>query len=300
METVHDDTDHNKKHKSSNRIHKGYLHFLEAKIAWQADHDEDQFHFHMKSAITEYMKGVKANSFSELSLCFIFFMFIMCLLNIIFLHRFSDLTSHDARFACSVAAEYLKHAPLEPLSSTDPSNSYLHEATGILEEVCQRVGGSLDGNLMLAKCRYLSGDFHACESILTELQTMDSNHWPTHFLHTQLALQSHNHHESQASLDTVIGLNFQIQGTLLYHSIKARLLEHTGKVDDSVRLLESTIDKIRIYLEAKEHPTQTSSQKKSFLFSSYDSDPIALCINVVIQLAASYRATNKVDKAKHV
>ena len=217
-----------------------------------------------------------------------------------FMNRFSDLTNNDVRFGCAVAAEYMKHAPLEPLSSTDPPSSYLTEAMAILEEVCQRLSGVIDAHLMLAKCRYLSGDFHGCESILTKLQIMDPNHWPTRLLHTQLALQCHNYHESQASLDAVIGLNFQIQGTLLYHSIKARLLEHTGKIDESVRLLESTIDKIRVFLEEKEHPTQSSARKKSFLFSSYDSDRIALCIQVVIQLAASFRATNKVDKAKHV
>ena len=194
-----DDVIHKKSKRSS--VRKEYLTYLQAIIAWKADHDEDEFNFCIKSALKQYTERISCSRFSQ----------------------FDDLAIHDPRFCLMIASEYLKHAPSEPLSTTDPPSTYLNECSAILQEVCDRVPGVIDARLLRARCKYLEGDLYGTESILMKLKESDADYWRVHLLQCQVALHGNSIHEAQTCLDTAIGLNFHIQTSLIYHIIKAKL-----------------------------------------------------------------------------
>jgi len=251
---------------------------LQGVVAWRADHNGDHFLFQMKAAHKEYLRRVNATRFTEVY----------------------DLSAHDVRFGVLLATEYLKHAPSEPLSSTDPPSGYLAECSCILEELCRRVPGSCTAQLLLARCKYLSGDLNGCEAMLCRLKAVDPNHWPTHLLQCQVALHCHSDHEAQCCLDTVIALNFQIQTTLLFHAIKSRLLESSGLHSEAIELLESAVEDIRLFLEQRNESKQASAQKKNVLFSNYENDENAVILQIVMGLAVLYRNTDQMEKAKQL
>lgn len=186
-------------------------------------------------------------------------------------------------FIMRIAQSMMIYAPSEPSLITDSSSNLLHNVSSVLDPLTHAAPGLLYAQLILARIKYLSGDFTT--SLSSSQLCIDGDYNVIEALHLQavIHLQQGNHQMCAQVLETALSRNFEVQQYSLYHLIKGRQQFSNGN-------LQSALTSLKTALSLK----NSSIQGNRILSTPSLSDWVSCYLNIGqihIQLGQHHEAT---------
>eukprot|EP01012_Entosiphon_sulcatum_P028886 TRINITY_DN3505_c0_g1_i1.p1 TRINITY_DN3505_c0_g1~~TRINITY_DN3505_c0_g1_i1.p1 ORF type:complete len:1334 (+),score=365.73 TRINITY_DN3505_c0_g1_i1:81-4082(+) len=141
-----------------------------------------------------------------------------------------------------IIKEYLQHCPTEPAdASTSPPSAITDKAMKPLELLVRNVPGSIEGQLLFARTKFISGDLDTAQHTITNCIRLDPTFAEAHLLAAQIAFHLENYMGATQSLEQALSLDFEVRDWPQYNLLKARVYSATGDFDEALIVLEHAL-----------------------------------------------------------
>ncbi|KAG8457812.1 hypothetical protein KFE25_005081 [Diacronema lutheri] len=153
---------------------------------------------------------------------------------------FAQLNPH---FLLELADEYMAHAGAGPAVREHGSSEAraLSQALRVLALLRKHTPGLLDGQMLLARARYLNADPDGALQLLAHCANVAPTYAPASLLHAQILLEQQQPRAAHAVLDGALAHNFEIRDALLYHIVRASSLAADGALADALGVLHGAM-----------------------------------------------------------
>jgi tetratricopeptide repeat protein 21B len=148
-------------------------------------------------------------------------------------------TVYNPDFVLELATELMAHVSSEPLEAHDPPNPLLDRAAQLLAELARRVPGMIGAWLLLAKVHYVAGRLDDADRALATCVRLDGQFADVYLVQAQVSVARKSYAQAAQALEQALGLSFEVRNTPLYHFIRGRVLNQTGKPQEALKLLEA-------------------------------------------------------------
>ncbi|KAK1171978.1 tetratricopeptide repeat protein 21B-like isoform X1 [Acipenser oxyrinchus oxyrinchus] len=176
-------------------------------------------------------------------------------------------------FLLEVVKGYLDFCPNKPWIPGQSLPFVLKHSAMILDPVVKAAPALLEAVYLLAKVKYLSGDFEAAQSCLQRCLELDSTFAEAHLLMAQVYLSTGDFKQCSHSLEMAVSFDFKVRELPVYHFIRAKALKKTGNLPEAIKTLQmilslpgmrrggagkaagapsSSSDRVSVYLELAE------------------------------------------------
>eukprot|EP00668_Euglena_longa_P004314 GGOE01005062.1.p1 GENE.GGOE01005062.1~~GGOE01005062.1.p1 ORF type:complete len:1337 (-),score=400.50 GGOE01005062.1:270-3734(-) len=144
----------------------------------------------------------------------------------------------NPQFLFEVIREYLQHCPSEPAGSTDPPSPITEKAVKPLELLVRSVPGSIEGQLLFAKTKFISGELETAQHTINSCIRLDPTFAEAHLLAAQIFYHQENYVAASQSLEQALSLDFEVRDWPKYNLLKARVYLAQGDADEASVVLE--------------------------------------------------------------
>ncbi|CAI9719675.1 repeat 21B-like [Octopus vulgaris] len=141
-------------------------------------------------------------------------------------------------FLIQITNDYLDYGPQQPSQYGQPLDPILKKCLQILDPVTKMLPGLFKGVYLLAKVKYLCGDFEAAQATLQHCLDQDQSLSSAHILMAQIHLHLNNFKLASQSLEFGLSHNFQVRDHPIYHLISARIQKKQGELADASETLK--------------------------------------------------------------
>uniref|UniRef100_A0A8C5SQE6 Tetratricopeptide repeat domain 21B n=1 Tax=Laticauda laticaudata TaxID=8630 RepID=A0A8C5SQE6_LATLA len=145
-------------------------------------------------------------------------------------------------FLIEIIKEYLNFCPSQPAGLGQPPSPLLRPCASVLETVMKTVPGLLQAAYLVAKVKYLSGNYEASERILQHCLEQNPSYAEVHLLMAQVHLQQNNFQPCAQSLELCLSYNFQIREHPVYHLVKAQAQIKMGEIAEAIKTLQMAMN----------------------------------------------------------
>ncbi|XP_034282528.1 tetratricopeptide repeat protein 21B isoform X4 [Pantherophis guttatus] len=145
-------------------------------------------------------------------------------------------------FLIEIIKEYLNFCPSQPASAGQPPSPLLRPCASVLETVMKTVPGLLQAAYLVAKVKYLSGNYEASERILQHCLEQNPSYAEAHLLMAQVHLLQNNFQLCAQSLELCLSYNFQIREHPVYHLVKAQAQIKMGEIAEAIKTLQMAMN----------------------------------------------------------
>ncbi|ETE72338.1 Tetratricopeptide repeat protein 21B, partial [Ophiophagus hannah] len=164
-------------------------------------------------------------------------------------------------FLIEIIKEYLNFCPSQPAGAGQPPSPLLRPCASVLETVMKTVPGLLQAAYLVAKVKYLSGNYEASERILQHCLEQNPSYAEAHLLMAQVHLLQNNFQLCAQSLELCLSYNFQakdsrkcryqlfVQITFhqirehpVYHLVKAQAQIKMGEIAEAIKTLQMAMN----------------------------------------------------------
>ncbi|XP_035271756.1 tetratricopeptide repeat protein 21B-like [Anguilla anguilla] len=153
-------------------------------------------------------------------------------------------------------------AVCQPRALGQPLSFGLMHSAMILDPVVRTAPGILPGAYLMAKVKYLSGDFTSAQVSVTRCLELDPTVADVHLLQAQICLSVEDFKKCLQSLETGVSHNFQVRELPQYHLIKARVLKKMGNIPEAIQTLKMVMSLPGLRREAKGRETSISNSDR--------------------------------------
>eukprot|EP00670_Eutreptiella_braarudii_P008758 CAMPEP_0174315836 /NCGR_PEP_ID=MMETSP0810-20121108/6540_1 /TAXON_ID=73025 ORGANISM="Eutreptiella gymnastica-like, Strain CCMP1594" /NCGR_SAMPLE_ID=MMETSP0810 /ASSEMBLY_ACC=CAM_ASM_000659 /LENGTH=1295 /DNA_ID=CAMNT_0015425331 /DNA_START=10 /DNA_END=3898 /DNA_ORIENTATION=- len=155
---------------------------------------------------------------------------------------FGFYATFNPQFLLEIIREYLQHCPTEPSDPTDPPSPYTEKALKPLELLVKNVPGSIEGQLLFAKAKYISGELETAQHTINNCIRLDPTFAEAHLVAAQIAYQQDNFAAASQSLQQALSLDFEVRDwPQLYNLLKAHVYTSQGDFDEALVVLEHAL-----------------------------------------------------------
>lgn len=150
----------------------------------------------------------------------------------------------NPHFLMLVADECMLHAPEEPVAPGSVVPRCVKLAESVLEPLVRVCPGLIRGELLMAECRHLAGDWRTARTLLTRLaerQRVGSEH--ACLLLAHVLLSAGHCHEAASWLHQALALSFAVKQLLRYHWLLARVQRSEGALSQAA---DSLLEALRL------------------------------------------------------
>uniref|UniRef100_A0A670YJJ1 Tetratricopeptide repeat protein 21B n=1 Tax=Pseudonaja textilis TaxID=8673 RepID=A0A670YJJ1_PSETE len=145
-------------------------------------------------------------------------------------------------FLIEIIKEYLNFCPSQPAGVGQPPSPLLRPCASVLETVMKTVPGLLQAAYLVAKVKYLSGNYEASERILQHCLEQNPSYAEAHLLMAQVHLLQNNFQSCAQSLELCLSYNFQIREHPVYHLVKAQAQIKMGEIAEAIKTLQMAMN----------------------------------------------------------
>uniref|UniRef100_A0A8C6VC71 Tetratricopeptide repeat protein 21B n=1 Tax=Naja naja TaxID=35670 RepID=A0A8C6VC71_NAJNA len=145
-------------------------------------------------------------------------------------------------FLIEIIKEYLNFCPSQPAGAGQPPSPLLRPCASVLETVMKTVPGLLQAAYLVAKVKYLSGNYEASERILQHCLEQNPSYAEAHLLMAQVHLLQNNFQLCAQSLELCLSYNFQIREHPVYHLVKAQAQIKMGEIAEAIKTLQMAMN----------------------------------------------------------
>lgn len=158
------------------------------------------------------------------------------------LNGFELLTLYNPDFVLEIADLFFTFVSAEPALPSDPPSPSVQALSALLSELISYIPFNINAQIYYAKILFLSGNFDAAERQLqTILRTIDNSNANVFILLAQISMYRENYKACSQYLEQARSLDFEVRNTPVYHLMKAKLLEASGSVEDSLKVLQASM-----------------------------------------------------------
>uniref|UniRef100_A0A8C9PB34 Tetratricopeptide repeat protein 21B n=1 Tax=Spermophilus dauricus TaxID=99837 RepID=A0A8C9PB34_SPEDA len=140
-------------------------------------------------------------------------------------------------FLLEIITDYLNFCPMQPASPGQPLSPLLRRCTSVLEIIVRTIPGLLQAVFLVAKVKYLSGDFEAAYNNLQHCLDHSPSYADAHLLMAQVYLSQEKFKLCSQSLELCLSYNFNVRDYPLYHLIKAQSQKKMGEIAEAIKTL---------------------------------------------------------------
>ncbi|GAB1600375.1 repeat 21B-like, partial [Argonauta hians] len=191
-------------------------------------------------------------------------------------------------FLIQITNDYLEYGPQQPNQYGQPVDPILKKCLQILQPVTKMLPGLFKGVYLLAKVKYLCGDFDAAQATLQHCLDQDQSLSGAHILMAQIQLHLNNFKLASQSLEFGLSHNFQVRDHPIYHLITARIQKKQGELSEALQTL-----KFAMNLPGMKASAKTSKNEKEQI-STNDK------VSVFLELAETHKLLGEQHEAAKV
>jgi len=196
------------------------LEFVAALVSARHDHDKSAAVEHLDKALELHMGALRKQA-----------------------HDVSYFVKLNPDFLLELAREYVGHVGTEPEvreASSDEAVA-LGKALKLLEIVRKQVPGLLEGQMLLARAKYLNHDYDGALRLLAHCARVDPAFVPASLLHAQILLRQDQPKAAHGVLEAALAHNFEVRNSLLYHLVSAHSLASDGELESAHNVLQGAL-----------------------------------------------------------
>ncbi|KAL0591594.1 hypothetical protein ABG067_001192 [Albugo candida] len=223
--------------------------FLQALLSWYKDRNRSKHSYLLQESVRLHMEDFKKHmqsgdaSTSEL----------LCALNPSFLVELA---------AECMDGEIFENTGRKLDKDSENSSSALANGMSILEKLVRNSPGLLHAQLLLAQayfgCDRLDDAYQICSTMLS----LEPNFSEAHLMIARIFLERDNHRSASSSLEQALSHDFAVRHTVPYHTIKAKIAESTGDIENSFEELQVALNLLEAAAKCISE-RQLSSKKRS-------------------------------------
>ena len=191
-----------------------------ALLSWQRRHSVEESVRHLDEAFDLHMRVVDRMPFSE--------------------QYFVKL---DPVMMLEIGREYLRHCGPEPEVHEEMSQQalILGKATQLLQLVVSKAPGLLEGQMALARARFLRCDFEGALRCCVACTKADPTFSAAALLHGQILLRQDKYKQAHGVLEQALSHNFSVRDSPLFHLVKAKVLQTQGEYAEALEVLQGAM-----------------------------------------------------------
>eukprot|EP01006_Ploeotia_vitrea_P056869 TRINITY_DN68132_c2_g2_i2.p1 TRINITY_DN68132_c2_g2~~TRINITY_DN68132_c2_g2_i2.p1 ORF type:complete len:1314 (+),score=179.62 TRINITY_DN68132_c2_g2_i2:92-4033(+) len=156
-----------------------------------------------------------------------------------------------------IIKEYLQHCPTEPIGPTDPPSPITKKALVPLQLFVNHIPGSMDGQLLFARTRFISGDIKAAKHAIAQCLRLDFTSPDAHILSAHIALHDEDYLTAQQELEQALSLEFEVRDSVHFNLLKARVTMALNDLEEACNVLNHAMDLVK----AQPHGTATGKRR---------------------------------------
>jgi len=192
--------------------------FLSALLAWRKRGDLEESIKNLELAITHMVESTKD-----------------------IVASFEYYAVFNPQLLLDITKEYLQHCPTEPPEPTDPPSTMTEKAMKPLELLVRNVPGSIEGQLLFTKLKFISGEMETARHTIQSCIRLEPTLPEAHLLAAQIAFHQERYSSASQSLEQALSLDFEVRDWPMYNLLKARVQSAEGDLDEALIVLEHAL-----------------------------------------------------------
>ncbi|UYV83543.1 TTC21B [Cordylochernes scorpioides] len=139
-------------------------------------------------------------------------------------------------FLIRIAKLLFNYIPNQPVTSTPPRA--ITCAQHALQPINSSCPGLREATFLMAKLKYLSGDFSGSQKLLSQILNKNPDFSEAQLLSATLMMNQGNFQSAGQTLDLALSFSFEIRDKPQFHLIRAKIQKEQGNLEEAIKTLK--------------------------------------------------------------